>query len=89
MVFLTLLELVFSAVFLLFILTQVVIPLWKGTKFFPFFRTKSLEGDLLDAKEQMEEVRLEKNVLEMQEEISKLKSKMKKGDSKDGTATRG
>ncbi len=85
MVFLSLVEWVFSAVFILFILTQVVVPLWKGTKFFPFFRTKSLEGELLDAKEQMEEVRLEKDVLDMKEEISKLKVKMKKGDSKNGT----
>jgi hypothetical protein len=49
------------ALFLLFMVTQVIWPLVKGTPVLPFFRPsrRSLEGKLAEAQEEVEEALLE------------------------------
>ena len=41
MVLLELLEWVFLLLFVLFMVTQVVLPLWRETPYFPFFRRQA------------------------------------------------
>lgn len=38
-----LLELLFGAIVLVMVVTQVAVPLWRGTKLFPLFRSKRRE----------------------------------------------
>ena len=64
--------------------TQLLIPLIKGTKLFPFFRTR--EGELLRQRaaimEEKAEVLLEKGIDEAKKEVEKLRQDFKTKEEK-------
>jgi hypothetical protein len=60
MTFLEIVEVLVSTLIVYFALTQVVIPWAKGTLFFPLFRGNAgLEGRLKQAKQDLEDARIE------------------------------
>lgn len=66
--FLGFLEFIFSLVLLGGFVTQVVIPLWRGTPLFPFFlREESLRRKLGE----MRQRKLESDILDQIEEVKK------------------
>lgn len=90
MFFLEVAELVLGILILAFFVTQVLVPLWKRTPMFPFFRTsrKKLEGELEKAKEEIDNALIEREIEKEKEEVSKIKPKTKqKKEEKDGTKT--
>ena len=72
-------EIVVAILFLLFVITQVLIPLAKGTPYFPAFRksTKQLEEELEDAKEDVQKAKLETMVVEEKEKAEKIRKTIK------------
>ncbi len=59
MVLLRILELTFIALWVMSFVTQIVIPLLRGTPFFPFFRTKrTLADELTQVREELDQERL-------------------------------
>lgn len=57
-------ELVFTLFLLLAVITQVIIPMWKGYQLFPIFRKRwDLEGRLEEEKEKTGNVKIEKEIL--------------------------
>lgn len=52
------------ALIILFGVTQLILPAWKGTKLFPFFRRKRsrLEEELVEVREEKELHELEQNL---------------------------
>lgn len=72
MVLLALLELAFAAILLLFVITQIIVPLFRGTPFFPFFRNeRKLVSDLERAREDLVEAGLEEQI-----ELTKMEAQM-------------
>lgn len=60
MAFSELLELLFVIFLVLVGVTQVVVPLWRGTHTFPILRRQGrLEADVIEAREDVEAARLE------------------------------
>jgi uncharacterized membrane-anchored protein YhcB (DUF1043 family) len=58
------------------LVTQVVIPLQRGTLLFPAFRKRrKLEQKVEEVKEKLDEVKIEKTVEEIQNQIEKEKKK--------------
>ncbi|MCL4403761.1 hypothetical protein M1432_00170 [Patescibacteria group bacterium] len=57
-----------GAIFLIYLLTQILIPLWQGTPLFPSLREKSskLQKDLVDARGDVEDAKLGKEVAKTQ-----------------------
>lgn len=86
MVFLELLENAVVLLILAFFITQILIPMWKGTPKFPSFRPKAkkLEEELGKAKEEVENAVIEKEIVETKEKATKIKPKPKE-DIKNGT----
>lgn len=64
MVFLELLELVVALLFLLFIITQIAIPMWQNKPLWPIFRkkAKALELQLSELRGEVDEARFEKEI---------------------------
>ena len=61
MVFAEVVELTIMTIFTLLMVTQVIVPLWRGTKIFPLFRKqRKLEKDLVSAREETLEAQIEK-----------------------------
>ena len=79
MVFLEFVEIIIVALFLYFIITQVLIPLARGLPYFPAFRksTKKLEGDLEAAKEEVEKARLEVMLVEEKKKAKEIRKTIK------------
>lgn len=74
--FLSLLEFVLYTIFVAILATQVIYPLWHGTKLFPMFRKRhKLEQNVTEVKETLDEVRIEKTVEEIKNQIEKEKKK--------------
>jgi argininosuccinate lyase len=78
-VFLEWLEAIFGVLFLLFVITQVLIPLARGLPFFPAFRksTEKLEEDLEQAKEEVEKAKLESMLAEEKLKAEKIRKTIK------------
>ena len=66
MILLKLIQFITLGLTVFVVFTQLIIPLTRGTKLFPYFRTSKVE----DLKEEVEELREEVDVFE---EVSKLK----------------
>mgnify|MGYP001575377136 CR=1 FL=1 len=61
--FLKVMELVVTGLFLVIVYTQIFIPLWRGTPIFPLFRTVSdLQEQLAKAKEKTIEKDLQEKI---------------------------
>lgn len=67
-----LLDLVFLVLFLVAMVTQVILPLSRGTKLFPFFRSKHRQVDAA-----LDEARDSLEVSKKQQELRDIKSKPK------------
>ena len=63
--FLALLEVSVATIIILFIITQLIIPLQRGTRLFPLFGSKEaqLSSDLQDAEQDLVEKRMEKELI--------------------------
>lgn len=73
---LALTEIVVSVLVFAFFVTQVVVPIWKGTILMPFFRrtAKDLERNLAEAKEELTEAEIESEI----ERLRKLAQEKRK-----------
>lgn len=70
-------ELAAVTIGLLFLITQVAVPLWKGTPLVPILRRRSrLEGELAEVQEEAREVTVEEKVLRERERLSHRKEKL-------------
>lgn len=79
MVFLEWLQVIFGALFLLFVITQILVPLARGLPYFPAFRksTEKLEEDLEEAKEEVEKAKLESMLAEEKAKAEKIRKTIK------------
>lgn len=79
MVFLEWLEMVFGVLFLLFVISQILVPLARGLPYFPAFRksTEKLEEDLEEAKEEVEKAKLESMLAEEKAKAEKIRKTIK------------
>ena len=80
-------EIVIAILFLLFVITQILIPLAKGTPYFPAFRksTEKLEQELEEAKEDVEKAKLEALTVGEKSKAEKIRKTIKpqgKGENK-------
>ena len=75
--FLRYLEFLVIAVVLLIFATQVFMPMWRGTKVFPIFRSKQrqLESQLTELREDAQAAELEHVVEEEQGRVTDLRGK--------------
>jgi hypothetical protein len=74
--FLAVLEFLFYVIGIMFVITQIVIPMYRGTLLFPAFRKRrKLEQMVEEAKEKLDEVKIEKTAEEIQKQIEKEKKK--------------
>ena len=71
MILVSLFQFIFVALFIAFMVTQVILPMVKGSPLFPMFRTKrnELQAKVSDLKEDLQDVSLV-------EEASKLEKKL-------------
>jgi len=78
-VFLEWLQVIFGALFLLFVITQILVPLARGLPYFPAFRksTEKLEEDLEEAKEEVEKAKLESMLAEEKAKAEKIRKTIK------------
>lgn len=74
MIFLEFMEVVIAVLILIFFITQILIPLAKGTPYFPAFRKrKKLEEDLAEAREEVDKAELEIAIKKDVEQAKKLR----------------
>jgi len=74
--FLTVVELVVYTLVVAFVSTQIISPLWHGTQLLPMFRKRhELEQKVAEAKEKLDEVKIENTVEEIKNQIEKEKKK--------------
>lgn len=70
----TVLEIVLVALVVLAGVTQLVVPLWRGTPLFPFVRReRRLEAELSEAREEVIEVKLEQRIRQEREAAERLR----------------
>lgn len=64
MVFVYLMEWAVAALILLFVVTQILFPMWSGTAYFPFFkkRYRELDAELADLETRKVERRMEERI---------------------------
>ena len=70
MVFFEIIEILVLCLIFVVFLFQIIIPIWKGTVWFPFFRHEEID---LDSK--LREARSELELLEEQKELEELQRK--------------
>ena len=69
-------ECIVGAVIILGTITQIMVPIYRGTKLFPMFRkTGELEGKIAEANTSLDEARLEKEEEKVKEKAAKEKEK--------------
>ena len=74
MALLYILEYAVTVLILLIIFTQILIPIYRGTQLFPFFRReRNLENRLQSVKQDVLEAELEVQVLETKKRVSEMK----------------
>ena len=80
MVFLELAEYVVAIIFLIFVVTQILVPLGRGLPYFPAFRksTKKLEEDLEGAKEEVKKAEIEAMLEEEKTKAEKIRKSIKR-----------
>lgn len=68
--------LVFALIALVFV-TQVFVPMWRGTKVFPIFRSRQrrLEAELTQTREEAHEAELEHTLEEERSRVTQLRGK--------------
>ncbi len=76
-----------AIVFAIFFLTQVLIPMWKGTPYCPIFRKKrrEVENELIGVKEKKEVAVLEATVAQEKQQLAQQKT-VKKTSTKKQTS---
>jgi hypothetical protein len=70
-----------------FMLSQVIIPIWKGTKLFPAFRKATIEAEQgrANAKDELVNANINCETTEIEEVIEEVKRRRKKKkEDKDG-----
>lgn len=78
MILLTLLEFVVAALFLYFVSTQLLIPLWRDTPLFPWLeRERGLRYRRKEAKQEVVETRIKRDIFKVKGKNKKIKSSMK------------
>ena len=75
MFFITLIEFVFVALFIAFVVFQMILPMVRGRKMFPIFRSKrnQLEAKIVDLTEELDDVALAKEAEELSKQLKKKK----------------
>ncbi len=74
MVLADILEWTLMAVAVLVLLTQIVVPLFRATPFFPLFRSgRKLAEELAAANEEVENARLERQIRAVRQEAARLR----------------
>lgn len=78
MIFLEFAQLIVAILFFLFMLTQIVIPICINRSMFPMFRKekKVLLDKLKEVKEELDNVEIEKEVVEAKKVLEKEKTKI-------------
>lgn len=76
-----LLELIVAALIGVIVFTQVVEPLWRGTKLFPHFRRQgALESQLDMTRQRKTEAELERELIAAQRDLKNTKPKPRAGN---------
>ncbi len=74
MILLRILEYAFLGVVVILVVTQVVLPLWRGSQLFPFFRReRELEHELQKLKQESIETDLEREIAKTRKDIEKTR----------------
>ena len=76
-------EILMFVVIALVFVTQVFIPMWKGIKVFPIFRSRQreLESKLTKVREEAHEAGLERELKEEQDRVTKLRGQDRRSAS--------
>lgn len=86
------LEMVAAVILVVGAFSQIIAPLWRGTKLFPAFRRQgTLEAQLDAVRQEQTEAELEAEVREAQEKLEKrrVKNKPSGSDTSSATSTEG
>jgi hypothetical protein len=85
---LALIELIVATIVGVSVFTQIVAPMWRGTKLFPFFRRQgALESALDQTRQERKEADLEEQLREAQQELERRSPKPKPGAGTSPDAT--
>ncbi|MCI0557841.1 MAG: hypothetical protein MN733_05050 [Nitrososphaera sp.] len=68
-------ELLGTILFVIFVVTQAVVPLWCGRRLFPLFRKKDAERRLVDAHERVDEARLTNAAEDLERTLKRKRTK--------------
>jgi len=67
-------EAIFSVMLICFVLTQIIVPIARGTKLFPMFsKVGKIEGEVAETKSEIDVAKMEKEVEVLKEEVKKEK----------------
>jgi hypothetical protein len=69
------LEVILAILVVAFVSTQIVLPLWKGTKLFPSWRRKQLVAELTDVNESVDRAELELELQARKKQAEALRRK--------------
>lgn len=74
-------EFVFVAMFVVFVFSQIVVPLWRGRRLFPLLRGRrnDLGKEYADAGEDIDEARLEDDVSKRRRRADNLRNRRSTG----------
>ena len=79
MILVALVELVVAALLLYLGITQVVLPLWRGTPLFPIFRREGrLQHELAEATENVVEADLKKKIVEPTKKAESVRGRVRR-----------
>ena len=75
MIFLRIVECAFAILFALAIVTQVIIPSFRGGTLFPYFRTKQrLRGEISRNREEIEALRVQMELQQLEQKLEREKA---------------
>ena len=73
-------ELLFASLFLYFLATQIILPLWRNTPLLPWLeKEKTLRGDLRQANQTVVETKLQRDIKLTKKNAKSIKASTKKG----------
>lgn len=76
MLLLRLIEFFLCAILLVFLVSDIIVPAWRGKPLFPTLRKRQkLEGELSEAKEALREVGVEEKIRNAEKEIAARRKK--------------
>jgi hypothetical protein len=78
--FLPLMEMAFGVFVIVVIVTQIMIPLFRGTPIFPVLQKHGIEAKLAGAKQELRIVELEKTLVEIRSKVTEERKKEGQGE---------